>query len=145
MKFFASLFFAMFLTQVAAAAPQSYPLQCRGGAGTLGVSTVDNSAVFFFTKSSGPANAGLAPGQCAWLDRPVSTSGEPTCLKQFNPGAVAWVFPEASARGNSYISSSTGKHWMRNLLDANNTVTFQAYNPGGGQLGDCFIVTAVSI
>ncbi len=127
----------------AEAAPTTYPLSCRGGGGTLGLATTDNSALFYFTKSNGPAASGLQPGQCSWQDRPIAATGEPTCLKQSYPGAVAWIFPAAGERGRSYFSSPTGSHWMRDLLDASKFVTFQVYNPGGGSSGDCFIVTRV--
>ncbi len=126
----------------AAYAQQTYPLTCRGGGVgtsglTLGLSTVDNAAYVYYTRSPGPAPAGLQPGHCSWQDRAIG-QGEPPCLRQSNPGAVAWVFASSTQRQNSYLSSPTGQHWMRDLLDSNKYVTFQAYNPGNG---GCFIVT----
>ena len=142
MKLFSVLF--VLTCASAAQAEITYPLTCRGGGGangaggTLGLSTIDNSAVLYFAKAGGPAGSGLAPGQCAWQDRAISETGEPPCLKQYNPGAVAWIFAADSKRSQSYLSSTTGSHWMRDLLDSGKYVTFQAYNPGNG---GCFVVT----
>lgn len=141
MKTFLSLLFTLVFSSLAQA-QQTYPLTCRGGgiagvSGTLGVSTVDNSAVLYYQRAPHGAPLGLEQGQCSWQDRAIGP-GEPPCLKQYNPGAVAWIFAAASQRSQSYISSSSGSHWMRDLLDPNRYVTFQAYNPGNG---NCFIVT----
>jgi hypothetical protein len=126
----------------AAQAQQTYPLTCRGGGVansglTLGLSTIDNSALVYYTKSPGPAPAGLQPGHCSWQDRAIGPN-EPPCLRQVYPGAVAWIFTAPNQRQNSYLSSPTGSHWMRDLLSSNSYVTFQAYNPGNG---GCFVVT----
>ncbi|HYX31548.1 MAG TPA: hypothetical protein VE954_00450 [Oligoflexus sp.] len=126
----------------AAQAQQTYPLTCRGGGSgtsglTLGLSTQDNSALVYYTKAPGSTPAGLAPGQCSWQDRAIGPN-EPPCLRQRNPGAVAWIFASPAQRPNSYYSSSSGEHWLRDLLDSNKYITFQAYNPGDG---NCFVVT----
>jgi hypothetical protein len=123
-------------------AQQTYPLTCRGGGVgnnglTLGLSTVDNSALVYYSKAPVAAPAGLQPGQCSWQDRPIGVN-EPPCLRQAYPGAVAWIFASTTQRQNSYLSSPTGNHWMRDLLDSNKFVTFQAYNPGNG---GCFVIT----
>lgn len=110
----------------------SYPLVCRGGGGTLGYNA--RNALFYFAKSPQPAGAGLAPGQCAWVDRAVGTN-EPTCVKQANVEAAAWIFPNQLQ--NSYFTSTTAP-WLRSLLKSNNFQTFQVYNPGNS---DCFRVT----
>ena len=136
-KLFAIGIFSLLSTSAFAA--QTYPLSCRGGGGTLGLISSENAAVFYFSKTSGPAGAGLQPGQCAWVDRAIGT-GEPPCLKQSNTNAVAWIFP--AQRAQSYFSSSTGEHWTRSMLDGSFYQTFQAYNPGDG---GCFVVTRVGI
>ena len=138
-----SMALSLIETATAEAAPTSYPLTCRGGGGTLGLATTDNSASFYFTKSNGPAASGLEPGQCSWQDRAISATAEPTCLKQSVPGAVAWIFAAQAERSRSYVSSPTGTHWMRDLLEANKFVTFQVYNPGNATIGSCFVVTRI--
>lgn len=116
------------------AAPQSYPLVCRGGAGTLGYnSDQGGSALMYFAKAPGPSSQGLQPGQCSWVDRAIGPN-EPTCLRQANVGGASWIFP-----GNLTASyfNSTQAPWLRNLLKAQNYQVFQAYNPGN----NCFVVT----
>lgn len=115
----------------ASAAPKSYPLICRGGAGTFGLN--GTNGLFYFQKSLKPAGAGLTAGQCSWVDRAIG-AGEPTCVKQTGVVASAWLFPQDM--GQAYLSS-TNAPWMRNLLKASAFQTFQVYNPGN----DCFIVT----
>lgn len=140
------LFIVTVVLVPSAFAQQSYPLKCRGGGLsngtglTLGLSTTENAALVYYAKASGPAGAGLSPGQCSWLDRAIGPN-EPPCLRQKFPGAVAWIFASPATRAQSYYSSSTGSHWLRDLLDSNKYVTFQAYNPGDG---NCFVVTGVS-
>ncbi len=123
------------LSGVSMEQPQSYPLVCRGGAGTLGYNTDQGgSAVFYFARTSGPAGAGLAPGQCAWVDRAVGQS-EPSCVRQSNVSvAAAWIFP--GNLGGSYFNSA-GAPWLRSMLSSAQFQTFQAYNPGN----NCFVVT----
>jgi hypothetical protein len=131
----ASLVLALsFATASTAFAVQSYPLVCRGGGGTLGHNSYNRVALFYFQKASGPAGAGLAPGQCAWVDRAVG-AGEPTCVMQNNVGAASWIFP--NNLGGSYHTSDAAP-WLRSLLNANQFQTFQSYNPGNG---NCFVVT----
>lgn len=118
-----------------AAPPKSYPMVCRGGAGTLGYQGYGGgtSALFYFRKAPGPSGRGLNPGECAWVDRAIGAA-EPTCLRHRNVEVNAWIFPDQ--KHNSYFQS-TAAAWIRNLLSANNYQVFQAYNPGN----DCFTVT----
>ena len=119
----------------ASASPQSYPIVCRGGAGTIGVNSQTNSALFYFNRTTTPAGAGIAPGQCAWTDRGVGNA-EPSCIQQFGFNGAAWIFPNKLT--DSYVSSQAVT-WLRNLLSAANFQTLQVYNPGNG----CFVVTRV--
>jgi hypothetical protein len=116
------------------AAPQSYPLVCRGGGGTLGLNTMANSGLFYFQKASGPAGAGLGLGQCSWVDRAIGPN-EPTCLRQTGVNGAAWLFP--GNMGQAYIST-TNAPWLRSLSSPNTFQTFQVYNPGDT---NCFVVT----
>jgi hypothetical protein len=116
-------------------ANQSYPMVCRGGAGTLGYAPY--KALFYFTKSARPSGAGLQPGQCSWVDRAIGQN-EPTCLQQSGVNDTAWIFP--ANRAASYFTSASGS-WLRSLLDATTYKTFKVYNPGDG---NCFVVTGVN-
>lgn len=116
------------------ALPQSYPLVCRGGGGTIGLTTEGSAGLFYFQKASGPAGAGLAAGQCSWVDRAIGAN-EPTCLRQTGVVSAAWLFPDRMQQ--AYVSS-TNAQWMRNLIQRGNFQTFQVYNPGNG---NCFVVT----
>ena len=77
----------------APAAPQTYPLVCKGT--NLGVSTSSSGAAITFVRY--PSGAGvswnaLTPGSCAWVDRPVGT-GEPNrlCYVGAGPFNISWV------------------------------------------------------
>jgi hypothetical protein len=131
--------FVILMSQVGWAAPKTYPLVCRGGAGTLGFASGmgnGNVALFYFQKANGPAGAGLAPGQCSWVDRKIGPN-EPPCLKQSNAASAAWIFPDRLAQ--SYFNSSNAP-WLRDFLRADSFQTFQVYNPGNG---DCFYVNRI--
>src|SRR5690242_15583756 len=79
-------------TGLASATPTSYPLVCRGGAGTLGYNSQLGAGLLYFQKAPGPAGAGLAPGQCSWVDRPIGAN-EPPCVKQWGVVTSSWIFP----------------------------------------------------
>lgn len=120
----------------AQATPRSYPMVCRGGAGTLGYNGNGQNALFYFRKAPASVGHGLNAGECAWVDRAIGAA-EPTCLKQKNVEVAAWIFPDQLH--NSYFSS-TQAPWIRSMLKSNHYQTFQAYNPGNG---DCFIISRV--
>ncbi len=133
----ATLLFSAAFSGAAWAVPPSLPIICRGGAGSLRLSTSNNNAAFHFSKTSGPASEGLEPGQCAWRDRAVGGS-EPSCIQQYNTNATAWIFP--GKKEDSYFTSDIGKHWLKDLLSESQYVTFQAYNPHSGA---CIVITRV--
>jgi hypothetical protein len=137
-KFLSAILFLGFtLGGSALAVPRSHPITCRGGDGSLVLTTSNNNATFNFIKSSGPASDGLQAGQCAWHDRAVG-AGEPSCIQQYNTNATARIFP--GRKEDSDFSSATGRHWLKDLLSDSNYVTFQAYNPHSGA---CLVVTRV--
>lgn len=130
------------LSSTGLAAPQSYPMQCRGG-GSIGLVAATKAAVMYFGKAPGKASLGLGVGQCAWLDRAIG-AGEPPCLQQLNVNAVAWItannLPSATALTSTHFQPNEPRvQWMRNLLAPTNYQTFYAYNPGNG---GCFVVTS---
>jgi hypothetical protein len=76
-----------------ASAQTTYPLVCKGT--NLGVYTSSGGVAITFVRS--PRAAGinwnaLAPGSCAWVDRPVG-GGEPNRLCYFGAGPfdISWV------------------------------------------------------
>lgn len=123
------------------AAPQSYPMQCRGGM-TMGLNAGNRTAVMYFGKAPHKAGAGLQAGQCAWLDRAIGPN-EPPCMQQNNSDAVAWItannLPSSTALTSTHFQpNSTRSQWMRKLLSTTEFYTFYAYNPG---TGGCFVMT----
>lgn len=53
---------------------RSFKMECRAG-GQVKIFAKNQSYItlhYIFKSSDGPASAGLEPGECAWLDRPVS-------------------------------------------------------------------------
>src|SRR2546423_3722772 len=80
-----SVFFTFFLLLVSVlvtrAAAQGYDLRCRGKSGAFVFDGPSgNSYSIRFAASShaaGPTNAGLDPGTCSWVDRPLN-SAEPS-------------------------------------------------------------------
>ena len=132
----------MILTGVAMAAPQSYPMQCRGG-GSIGLVTSNRTAVMYFGKAPNKASLGLGVGQCAWLDRAIGQN-EPPCIQQSNTTATAWItannLPSSTALTSTHYQPNEARsQWMRNLLSTSNYYTFYAYNPG---TGGCFVMTS---
>ena len=141
MKKFA-LSFMVLASAASFGAPQSYPMQCRGG-GTMGLAASTRTAVMYFGKAPNKASLGLGVGQCAWLDRAIG-AGEPPCIQQNNSDAVAWItannMPSSTASTSThYQYNSARSQWMRKLLSTTEYYTFYAYNPG---TGGCFIMTA---
>ena len=132
---------ATLTSTVVAAAPQSYPMQCRGGA-TIGLAASTRAAVMYFGKAPNKASLGLGVGQCAWLDRAIGTN-EPPCIQQSNSDAVAWItannLPSSAAATSTHFQfNSSRSQWMRKLLSTSEFYTFHAYNPGNG---GCFVMT----
>lgn len=67
----------------------SYPMTCRAG-GVFEVASTGKGVRIGFGGSSGPASAGLEPGQCAWADRALNEY-EPPVLCDDTSGAAALV------------------------------------------------------
>ena len=103
--------------------PRAYPLVCRGGTSMRTWVRPVRTALLLFDRSTGPASAGLAPGQCAWRDRAVSAA-EPAMVAHFSPeGADAeppyqwpavlqdparyWVFMVYNDRKGALVATSS--------------------------------------
>jgi hypothetical protein len=75
------------------AATESYLMMCKGGTGSS-LKIISNrdgtNATFFFARSRNKGLDNIAPGTCAWMDRPVS-SGEPTEIFMQFPGVLTSV------------------------------------------------------
>ncbi len=128
-----------------AASVTSYPIVCRGG-GSLyfdytPFSNFSQSPQIWITFKRASQKVGanwenayaLKPGQCAWLDRPVSNS-EPDriIVKNVKDFSISWT------QGN-VMGISSGLTYLNVLREANNIQSFDVYNDGQGN----FIVTSV--
>ncbi|MBW3571204.1 MAG: hypothetical protein KY467_08860 [Gemmatimonadetes bacterium] len=102
--------------------PRTYPLLCRGTRSLNVWVRPERVALLMFERSAGPASAGLAPGQCAWMDRAVRAD-EPARLAHHVP---------AGADGEAPYQ------WPEVLYDPDRYWVFEVYNNGRGDL----VVTA---
>ena len=106
------------------ATPRSYPLLCRGTRSLNVWVRPERIALLMFERSAGPASAGLAPGQCAWMDRAVRGD---------EPARLAHHVPEGADAEPPYL-------WPDALSDPDRYWLFEVYNNGRGDL----VVTASS-
>jgi len=90
------------------AAPPDFPIWCHGGQGMA--STSGKNLIIDFRHASGPAGQGLEPGQCSWLDRPLSDN-EPRRI-------VSEEFAPATARQ------------IAGMINGGQTWTFWVFNVG---------------
>jgi hypothetical protein len=101
----------------ATAAPKSYPLRVRGGK-QLKITTEKHGSLYKLIVQFEPANrrsdAGLRPGQGAWLDRGMR-AGEPGRLEY-------------------YITESYAKTIIDYLSSPSNYYTFECHNTGKGYM-----------
>jgi len=102
----------------AARPPVDYPLVCRGG-GDLKPGSVEGAGNigFTFTRGTKPADEGLDPGQCSWMDRRMYDA-EPDQLSQHVEEVIGAPKP-----GWYYELRSSDKFW-----------TFMVSNDGKGHL-----------
>jgi hypothetical protein len=98
----------VFSRQLAEAQPPDFPLRCRGSAGMA--SANGNNLIINFSRGERPADQGLQPGQCSWLDRGLRPN-EPTRVVDQRPTS-----------GEAEI---TARH-----INAGDTWTFWVFNAG---------------
>ena len=117
-----------------AQSPQAWPIRCRGG-GTMLVQLQQNAThlaleINFSRAPRGAEGNAPGPGQCAWIDRPVSAN-EPTSLHYSIEGArLSYV----SYQGPNYRFLTTTDPTTTNLIRAifaGRPFTVNAYNSGG--------------
>jgi len=114
-----TLFIPVFyVSLVAGTAQQSYPLVCRGSASASISFKPERTLVMRFIKGGAPADSGLSPGQCSWVDRGMS-AGEPDLLAQ--------QVPEGADERPEY-------KWVSELRDPDTYWTFDVYSDGKGKL-----------
>ncbi|WP_198264395.1 hypothetical protein [sulfur-oxidizing endosymbiont of Gigantopelta aegis] len=95
------LFTLLLFSTLLQAAPQSYPLVCRGGGDnqTTIYNTQNGTMVFYkFKRSARGASSGVGKGECAWLDRGISSD---------EPGVISMTFKKAHSKVS--ISQKNGK------------------------------------
>lgn len=117
-------------TRAVGAEPESYPLVCRGSVDlqpTVGeIAGSPSSANLRFKKGTRPASAGLAPGECSWLDRGLGES-EPDRLTQ-----NIWITYTAFENREKKTA-----RWFEPIRDPATYWTFHVFNDGDGR----FVVT----
>ena len=125
-----------------ASAPGSYPLLCRGGGGLNfslqpGADGIQGPTLVVGFRRAAVASAdgsSLAPGECTWLDRPVSPAEPDHFCQRTNESSfrLAW-----STDGMTRNLSSTSAPFLENLIYADRFATVGVFNNGEG----CFVVT----
>src|SRR6266550_6592607 len=116
--------FPVFSGSGAARTQQSYPLICRGSANlAIGIAPGDGNIGFVFTRGTKPANQGLAPGECSWVDRGMYAN-EPDKLSQHVANGIQ------SLSGNL----APENRWYEELHSPDRYWTFMVYNDRQGQM-----------
>lgn len=100
--------------------PPSYALRCRG---TKDLKVTIVLAVVFatyeFKKGTRKADAGLAPGECSWLDRGMRDGESDTLMQSNSPTPSVFTAP------------ALNWHWTEALKDPENYWTFSVYLDAG--------------
>src|SRR5260370_11447634 len=101
---------------------QSYPLVCRGSSNlAIAIAPNEGNIALMFTRGTKPANQGLAPGECSWVDRGVRAE-EPNRVSQHVESGIE------SLRGNL----APENRWYQELHSPDKYWTFLVYNNGQG-------------
>lgn len=143
--FGAVLVMASFVSLVQAA-PQSYPLVCKGGAGSsLRIIPYGDGTKlkFYFKKSPRGATSGLSKGTCAWLDRGIS-SNESNSLSMYFENIrprVELIGGNANQRRYKIIhwGASNDLHFFKKVISAINSGAefhLHAYNQPSRRLSN---------
>ncbi|MGZ3775324.1 MAG: hypothetical protein ACXVCY_09260 [Pseudobdellovibrionaceae bacterium] len=137
-------FLVLLVTSSALATPASYPLKCRGtNSSEMMFEFSPTTAQVVFKKAPYAAPRGLAPGECAWMDRALNAD-EPSAIVQ-NPVAPKNMFGTTTLRyghgpaGGNIVAPLIGIRdpeigWLKDLLSDKNYWLFQVYNDGSGHL-----------
>ena len=137
---------ALLSAPAATAQQTSYALWCRGGGDmqmVVGTNSIDGHAVtwvrFHFTPMTTAATAGTppGPGQCSWLDRPLS-AGEPQMVQL----SARDVFAETTVNGgalatidfNGAGASADKARAIWSAYQAGSEFRVMVYNTGGGYM-----------
>jgi len=133
-----TIFVASFVASSVAFAHQSYPIVCRGGGELFfnytPFTNFSPNPQIWITFQRGAQKAGsnwenigaLMPGQCSWLDRPVSDD-EPNriIVKDIRDFSISW-------NQGQVMGISSELSYMKWLQDANRYQTFDVYYDGQG-------------
>lgn len=133
-----AIFVVSFLASSVPFAQTTYPIVCRGG-GELFFNYMPSSNFspdpqIWITFQRGAQKAGsnwenigaLMPGQCSWLDRPV-TNNEPNriIVKDIKGFSISW-------NQGQVMDISSELSYMKWLQDANRYQSFDVYNDSQG-------------
>jgi hypothetical protein len=124
----ATLISLFLLTSSPAAALGTFPLDCRGGGQlSLHFAQLEHTLYVRFQPAPGPAGAGLAPGQCSWLDR-AFRPGEPfqICDRGITDLNMWWGDNPTIA----LQQSSTRGWYLDYIRNSQAVVRFNVYNEG---------------
>ena len=100
-----SLFTLLFFSTLLQAAPESYPLVCKGGGDTETniYNSEDGTTVLFkFKRSTRGASSGVNKGECAWLDRGISRDEPEWLSMSFKPAHSKISIYHKNSRLSSY-------------------------------------------
>jgi hypothetical protein len=115
----------------------TYPLACRGGGGmqfsltSAGFGMSGTMVVIAFRRAAGFGVAALAPGECAWLDRPVQPQ-EPDHI--CDPVETSRLHVQWSADGTVQNLSSISAPYLAGLTSPAQVSTFRVANNRAGCL-----------
>jgi hypothetical protein len=117
-----------------AGATQTYPLKCRPGSETAFNLSVAGELRFGFQRApvaAGANGATLSPGECAWVDRPVS-AGEPSFVAAPFSGSfkVGAVVPHAFNDSFKAYIYAAQQQWVSDFSQKDVILTLYVYNDG---------------
>ena len=135
----------IFVASSVAFAQPTYPIVCHGGGelffNYMPFSNFSPNPQIWITFQRGAQKAGsnwenigaLMPGQCSWLDRPVSNN-EPNriIVKDIRNFSISW-------NQGQVMNISSELSYMKWLQDANRYQSFDVYNDSQGN----FILTGI--
>ncbi len=130
---------SLFVASSVAFAQQTFPIVCRGGGelyfNYMPSSSFSSNPQIWITFQRGAEKAGsnwenngLMPGQCSWVDRPVSNN-EPNriIVKDISNFSISWN----QGKVMGIISELSYMKWLQ---DANRYQSFDVYNDSQGNL-----------
>jgi hypothetical protein len=118
--------FQVWSVSSAARPMEDYLLVCRGGGSlVIGIAPGEGNIGFSFTRGTKPADDGLAPGECSWVDRGMYPN---------EPDRVSQHLEEGSESLKLGGTLAAENRWYEELHSFDSYWTFMVSNNGRGQL-----------